>query len=332
MNMAKNTFVVCEQRGGVLANVSLELLGAATQLAKTTGDKVCAIIAGYKISKLAQTLVEYGADEVFVADDANLKDYLTEPYAQAVAQIVKGQEPNIILFGATSIGRDLAPRLSARLRTGLTADCTKLEADDKGSLFATRPAFGGNLFATIICPDHKPQMATVRPGVMKKNDFVKGRKGEIVECKIDFDKSKFAVKLVEEVCEEKTTEKIEDAKFLVSCGRGVGTEANLKNIAEFAKKIGATVSTSRALVDAGMMPSEKQVGQTGKTVRPDVYLALGISGAVQHLAGMEESEFIVAINKDKGASIFNVAHLGVVGDATKILPYLEKEILAIKNS
>ena len=329
--MAKNVFVFCEQRDGVLANVSFELLGAATEIAAKTGEQVCAILLGHNLKGQAEKLVGYGADKVFISDAPELASYLTEPYAQAVEQIVRREEPNILLFGATSIGRDLAPRLSARLRTGLTADCTKLEADETGNLFMTRPAFGGNLFATIVCPDHKPQMSTVRPGVMQKNEFSTCRSGEILPCKPEFDKSKFKVNLVEEVLAEKAADKIEDAKFLVSCGRGVGKPESLDRIAEFAKKIGATLSSSRALVDAGLMPSDRQVGQTGKTVRPEVYLALGISGAVQHLAGMEESDFIVAVNKDKGAAIFNVAQLGVVGDAMKILPYLEKEILAVKN-
>ena len=306
--MAKNIFVVCEQRDNKIQNVSLELLGVANELAAVTKEKVCAVVLGDKIKEAAKELAGYGADIIYVVEDKELKYYLTEQYSQAVYQVLKTYEPNIVLYGATSIGRDLAPRLSARLRTGLTADCTKLEADEQGNLYMTRPAFGGNLFATIVCPDHRPQMSTVRGGVMKVN----------------WDKSRFAVSVVEEVLAEKSAESIDDAKFLVSCGRGV--KNNLEKVAAFAKSIGATTSSSRALVDSGLMPSEKQVGQTGKTVRPQVYMALGISGAVQHLAGMEESEFIVAINKDKDAPIFKVAHLGVVADANAILPYLEKEI------
>ena len=289
--MAKNIFVVCEQRDNKIQNVSLELLGVANELAAVTKEKVCAVVLGDKIKEAAKELAGYGADIIYVVEDKELKYYLTEQYSQAVYQVLKTYEPNIVLYGATSIGRDLAPRLSARLRTGLTADCTKLEADEQGNLYMTRPAFGGNLFATIVCPDHRPQMSTVRGGVMKKREFDAGRKAEIVEVKVNWDKSRFAVSVVEEVL-----------------------------------AIGATTSSSRALVDSGLMPSEKQVGQTGKTVRPQVYMALGISGAVQHLAGMEESEFIVAINKDKDAPIFKVAQLGVVADANAILPYLEKEI------
>ena len=322
--MAKNIFVVCEQRDNKIQNVSLELLGVANELAAVTKEKVCAVVLGDKIKEAAKELAGYGADIIYVVEDKELKYYLTEQYSQAVYQVLKTYEPNIVLYGATSIGRDLAPRLSARLRTGLTADCTKLEADEQGNLYMTRPAFGGNLFATIVCPDHRPQMSTVRGGVMKKREFDAGRKAEIVEVKVNWDKSRFAVSVVEEVLAEKSAESIDDAKFLVSCGRGV--KNHLERVAAFAKSIGATTSSSRALVDSGLMPSEKQVGQTGKTVRPQVYMALGISGAVQHLAGMEESEFIVAINKDKDAPIFKVAQLGVVADANAILPYLEKEI------
>lgn len=323
--MAKNIFVVCEQRDNKIQNVSLELLGVANELAAVTKEKVCAVVLGDKIKDAAKELAGYGADIVYVVEDKELKYYLTEQYSQAVYQVLKTYEPNIVLYGATSIGRDLAPRLSARLKTGLTADCTKLEADEEGNpLHDSVPLSEATWFATIVCPDHRPQMSTVRGGVMKKREFDGSRKAEIVDVKINWDKSRFAVSVVEEVLAEKSAESIDDAKFLVSCGRGV--KNNLEKVAAFAKSIGATTSSSRALVDSGLMPSEKQVGQTGKTVRPQVYMALGISGAVQHLAGMEESEFIVAINKDKDAPIFKVAQLGVVADANAILPYLEKEI------
>ena len=247
--------------------------------------------------------------------------FVTEPYAQAVTQIAREHEPSVILFGATSIGRDLAPRLSARLKTGLTADCTKLEMDEEGNLFMTRPAFGGNLFATIICPDHRPQMSTVRPGVMKKLDRDDSRKGEVVEEKISWDESKFSVTVLEEVAECQTCGQIENAKLLVSCGRGVKDVAPAR---ELALKLGGSVASSRALVDAGVMDHGCQVGQTGKTVRPQAYLAFGISGAIQHLAGMEESEFIVAVNTDKNAPIFKVANLGIVADAAAVLKNLNK--------
>ena len=229
--------------------------------------------------------------------------------------------PNVFLFGATSIGRDLAPRLSARLRTGLTADCTKLENDEEGNLFMTRPAFGGNLMATIICPNSRPQMSTVRPGVMQKLQPDTGRNGQVIPVQVRWQEEKFAVELVEEVKENQNVEKIEDAKILVSCGRGLKDTAPAFDLAQ---KLGGTVSSSRALVDTGVMEHARQVGQTGKTVRPQAYLAFGISGAIQHLAGMEESEFIVAINTDKSAPIFKVANLGIVADAAATMKELNK--------
>ena len=321
--MAKNIWVFCEQRDGEVQNVALELLGVARELAEKTGEKVNAMLLGHNVTDKAQSLIAHGADGVYVVDDANLEKFVTEPYAQAVTHIAKKYEPNVILFGATSIGRDLAPRLSARLKTGLTADCTKLEMDEEGNLFMTRPAFGGNLFATIICPDHRPQMSTVRPGVMKKLDRDDSRHGEVVVEKMEWDTSKFVVSVVEEVKSTQCAGKIEDAKILVSCGRGV------KDIApahELAGKLGGAVSASRALVDAGVIEHCNQVGQTGKTVRPEAYLAFGISGAIQHLAGMEESEYIVAVNTDKNAPIFKVANLGIVADAAAVFKNINKLI------
>ena len=319
--MAKNIWVFCEQRDGELQSVALELLGVARELAEKTGEKVGAILLGHNVKAKAKDLIAYGADEVHLVDDAKLASFVTEPYAQAVTQIAKEYSPSVILFGATSIGRDLAPRLSARLKTGLTADCTKLEMDEEGNLFMTRPAFGGNLFATIICPDHRPQMSTVRPGVMKKLERDDSRVGEIVEESIAWDESKFAVTVIEEVRECVSCAQIESAKILVSCGRGVKDVAPAR---ELATKVGGSVASSRALVDIGVMDHACQVGQTGKTVRPEAYLAFGISGAIQHLAGMEESEFIVAVNTDKNAPIFKVANLGIVADAAAVMKQLNK--------
>lgn len=319
--MAKNVWVFCEQRDGELQSVAIELLGVARELADKVNEKVVALLLGDGVSAKANDLVAYGADEVRVVDHANLKHFVTEYYAQAVTQVVKANDPNVVLFGATSIGRDLAPRLSARLHTGLTADCTKLEMDEAGNLFMTRPAFGGNLFATIICPEHRPQMSTVRPGVMKKPEFDGARKGDVVQETINWDDSKAVVKVVEEVKETKNVEKIEDAKILVSCGRGVKDVAPAFDVA---KKVKGTVSSSRSLVDSGIIEHARQVGQTGKTVRPQAYLAFGISGAIQHLAGMEESEYIVAVNTDVNAPIFKVANLGIVADANAVLKQLDK--------
>lgn len=319
--MAKNIWVFCEQRDGEIQSVALELLGAARVLSEKTGEKVGAILLGHNIKDKAAELIAYGADEVHVVDDALLASYVTEPYAQAVTAIAKAYEPSVLMFGATSIGRDLAPRLSARLKTGLTADCTKLENDEEGNLFMTRPAFGGNLFATIICPDHRPQMSTVRPGVMKKLDKDESRKGEIVDESIEWDTSKFAVTVVEEVKSVQCASNIEDAKLLVACGRGI---KDIDPAFDLAGKLGGAVAASRALVDAGVIDHCSQVGQTGKTVRPAAYLAFGISGAIQHLAGMEESEYIVAVNTDKNAPIFKVANLGIVADATAVMKHLNK--------
>ena len=319
--MANNIWVFCEQRDGELQSVALELLGVARELAEKTGEKVGAILLGHKIKNKAADLIAHGADEVHVVDDEKLGMFVTEPYTQAITQIAREYTPSVILFGATSIGRDLAPRLSARLKTGLTADCTKLEMDEEGNLYMTRPAFGGNLFATIICPDHRPQMSTVRPGVMKKLERDDSRTGEIVEEAIAWDESKFAVTVLEEVSECQTCGQIETAKLLVSCGRGVKDVAPAR---ELALKLGGSVASSRALGDIGVMEHACQVGQTGKTVRPQAYLAFGISGAIQHLAGMEESEFIVAINTDKNAPIFKVANLGIVADAAAVLKNLNK--------
>jgi electron transfer flavoprotein alpha subunit len=319
--MAKNVWVFCEQRDGEIQSVAIELLGVARELADKVNEKVVALLLGHNVADKAKDLVAYGADEVRVVDDSRLNYFTTEYYAQAVTQVVKANDPNVVLFGATSIGRDLAPRLSARLHTGLTADCTKLEMDEEGNLFMTRPAFGGNLFATIICPEHRPQMSTVRPGVMKKPEYNTEHQGEIIMETVDFDDSKAVVKVVEEVRETKNVERIEDAKILVSCGRGV---KDTNPAFDVAKKVKGTVSASRSLVDAGIIEHSRQVGQTGKTVRPEAYLAFGISGAIQHLAGMEESEYIIAVNTDVNAPIFKVANLGIVCDAGAVLKQLDK--------
>lgn len=322
----KDVFVFAEQREGVIQPVALELLGKARDLAAELGENVVAILAGSDVAKEARALVEYGADKVICADDPQLKDYVTEQYAQAVYQVISQYKPNIVLFGATTIGRDLAPRLSARLETGLTADCTKLEISGEKELMMTRPAFGGNLMATIKCSDHRSQMSTVRPGVMQRADRDTGRKGEIIDFKPVFDAERFKVRLLETVKEDKGMCDITQARVLVSGGRGVGCKEGFEKLGALAAALGAEVSSSRAMVDAGVMAHDRQVGQTGKTVRPDLYFAIGISGAIQHLAGMEESEYIVAINKDKFAPIFQVADLGIVGDFNKIVPLLSERL------
>ena len=335
MNLAeyKDVYVFAEQRNGKLQNVALELLGKARELADANNEKVVAMLLGKDVKALAQTLIEHGADKVMVVDHDLLKDYMTEPYTEAITAIIESEKPSIMLIGATTIGRDLGPRVSARNRTGLTADATKLEiSDDEAHEFRmTRPAFGGNLMATILCKNNRPQMSTVRPGVMQKMAADASRKGEVVDFNVNFNVEKInRVKLVKTVKEEKTVTDISEAKILVSGGRGVGTKDGFAKLEALAKELGGEVSSSRAMVDAGVMDASRQVGQTGKTVRPALYMACGISGAIQHLAGMEESELIVAINKDKFAPIFQVADLGIVGDLHKIVPMLTDRLRQAK--
>lgn len=328
----KDIYVFAEQREGKIQGIALELLGKARDLAAITGQQVVAILAGYQVTDKASELIAFGADKVLVVDEIELADYLTEPYTQAIARVIQDYKPAIFLIGATTIGRDLGPRLSARVTTGLTADCTRLEIGEEGELLMTRPAFGGNLMATIVCKDHKPQMSTVRPGVMQKADRDVSRKGDVEIVKVDFDTSKFKVKLIRQVKADKGLLDIVDAKILVSGGRGVNSSENFEKLKQLAHVLGAEVSASRAMVDAGVIPHERQVGQTGKTVRPDLYIACGISGAIQHLAGMEESGYIIAVNKDKYAPIFQVADLGIVGDVNKIVPLLAERLQKEMNS
>ncbi len=284
------------------------------------------MLLGHDLTTQAQECIAYGADTVLRVDAPELATYVTEPYAQAIYQIIRDNKPSIVLIGATTIGRDLGPRLSARVETGLTADCTGLEISEDRDLLMTRPAFGGNLMATIICKEHRPQMSTVRPGVMRMGQRDDNRKGTIEDVKINFDKSKFRVRVLETVKQTKNLVDITEAHVLISGGRGVGNAEGFDMLRAMANTIGAEVSASRAMVDAGVLGHERQVGQTGKTVRPDLYFAMGISGAIQHLAGMEESEYIIAINKDKFAPIFNVADLGIVGDVRKIVPLLTEKL------
>ncbi len=316
-----------EQVEGKLTNVSLELLGKGQELAKDLNTNVTAVLIGENMAELAQTLVEYGADRVIVADDPELKYYRTEPYTQVLANVINEYKPEAMLVGAPAIGRDLGPRLAGRIHTGLTADCTKLEIDQENKeLRMTRPAFGGNLMATILCSNFRPQMATVRPGVMVKQLRDKTRKGEIIPYGKPIEKNKCFVEIEDVVKEVKEKVDIQDAKILVSGGRGLGAPENFKLLEELAAAIGGEVSSSRAAVDAGWAPKDIQVGQTGKTVRPTLYIACGISGAIQHLAGMEESDYIIAINKDPDAPIFNVADVGIVGDLFQIVPKLAEKI------
>ena len=292
------------------------------------GTEVTAVLLGSGVSGLCADLASYGADKVVLVDNPDLKLYSTKPYAYAMCSVIAKYKPAVVLYGATAIGRDLAPRVAARVRTGLTADCTKLDVADDGTknLRMTRPAFGGNIMATIICPDYRPQMATVRPGVMQKIKPIEGASVPVDECKVEIPASEKDVQILDVVKKESHKMDIQDAKILVSGGRGMGGPENFKLLEDLAGALGGTVSSSRAAVDAGWVEKDIQVGQTGKTVRPNLYIACGISGAIQHLAGMEESDVIMAVNKDEYAPIFEVADYGIVGDALKILPLFTEEV------
>lgn len=328
----KGVYVFAQQVDGEVSSIAYELLGKAKDLAKDLNTEVTAVVVGSGIKELADSLAEYGADKVIVVDDPELEVYRTEPYTHALASVINEYKPEIMLVGATAIGRDLGPRVSARVQTGLTADCTVLEIGDFNDIMAkktlpnqllmTRPAFGGNTIATIACPYNRPQMATVRAGVMQKIDPIKGAKAEVIEFNPGFTPDNKYVEILEVVKSVSDTVDIADAKILVSGGRGVGSKENFKLLEDLAEVLGGTVSCSRAVVENGWLPVERQVGQTGKTVRPNVYFAIGISGAIQHVAGMEESDIIVAINKDETAPIFEVADYGLVGDLNKIVPQL----------
>lgn len=336
----KGVFVYAQQVDNEISSIAFELLGKAKELAGKLNTEVTAVLIGSDVKGLTDQLAEYGADKVIVVDDPELKDYRTEPYAHALASVINEYKPEIMLVGATAIGRDLAPRVSARVKTGLTADCTVLEIGDfpinaipgkedeqkHNQLLMTRPAFGGNTIATIACPNNRPQMATVRAGVMQKIEPVKGAKAEVIEYNPGFTPDDKYVEILEIVKEVSDIVDIMDAKILVSGGRGVGSPENFKLLDDLAEALGGTVSCSRAVVDNGWKPKELQVGQTGKTVRPQVYFAIGISGAIQHTAGMEESDIIIAINKDETAPIFDVADYGIVGDLNKIVPLLTEKI------
>lgn len=336
----KGVYVFAQQVDNEISSIAFELLGKAKDLAKDLSAEVTAVLIGSGIKGLADQLAEYGADKVIVVDDPELKDYRTEPYAHALASVINKYKPEIMLVGATAIGRDLGPRVSARVATGLTADCTVLEIGDfplqavpgqeqlHNQLLMTRPAFGGNTIATIACPYNRPQMATVRAGVMQKIEPIKGAKAVVEEFNPGFTPDNKYVEILEVVKAVTETVDIMDAKILVSGGRGVGSPENFKILEELAAVLGGTVSCSRAVVDSGWKPKDLQVGQTGKTVRPNVYFAIGISGAIQHVAGMEESDIIIAINKDADAPIFDVADYGVVGDLNKIVPKLTAALKA----
>lgn len=334
----KGVFVFAEQRDRKVQKVAIELIGKGKELAKELQTTVTAVLLGTDMEDEAKRLCYCGADNVIYVNDEMLDVYMTEPYVYALNKIVMDKKPDIMLFGATAIGRDLAPRVSARVHTGLTADCTGLTIEpdsdepEKLNLMMTRPAFGGNIMATIACPNHRPQMATVRPGVMQSAKYSEENPVNVEEYKINIPKECKNVEILEVTKIIQQRMNIEDAKILVSGGRGMHGSENYAVLEELADLLGGTISASRAAVDAGWVPKDRQVGQTGKTVRPNLYIACGISGAIQHLAGMEESEFIIAINKDETAPIFDVADVGIVGDIFKVVPLLIEELKKEKIS
>ena len=376
--MNKYVFVFCEQRDGEIQKVAFELVGKARELADALGQEVVAVLAGDHIESKASALIAHGADKVIVADHPMLAEYSTKPYTEVMEKVIKDYAPEVVLFGASSIGRDLAPSVSATVHTGLTADCTGLaigdvektatNAADKAKIEAkiaelgqdvtvedssktmttkdgkeinvvnvkyiyhkqlrmTRPAFGGNIIATIACLQHRPQMATVRPGVMQALAADASRTGEVIKLDITPTNN---VEVLETVKSTKVSKDITEAKILVSAGRGIGSAEKVSMVQDLADALGGDISCSRAVIDAGWMEKDRQVGQTGKTVRPDLYVACGISGAIQHAAGMEGSEYIIAINKEETAPIFDIADLGIIGDVNAILPKLTEAIKKYK--
>lgn len=332
-----NVWIFIEQEGGKIANVSLELVCKGRELAKRIGVKTEGVFIGDKLKKNVNTLYHYGCEKVFLAEDPKLEPFTVLPFAKIIVNLVKEHRPNILLFGATLKGRELAPRVASELLAGLTADCTDLKIDDfddkvnkqfyKDKLMQIRPAFGGNIIATIVNTWEDPQMVTVRPGVMKLEEPDTSRKGELVNVKTDFTSEDTVIKVIERVQKEKSVD-LQGSQIIVSGGYGVGTKENFKLIYDLAKAIGGEVGASRAAVDAGWIDHDHQVGQTGVTVRPKLYIACGISGSVQHRAGMSDSGKIIAINDDPDAPIFHVAHYGIVGSLNDVIPKMIKAFKA----
>ncbi len=324
----RGIWIFAEQRDGKIAGVSYELIGAGRSLAGKLGTEVSAVLFG---PGDASDLIKWGADRVYHCSDDNFALFNDEPYAGLLTDLIQEHKPEIVLAGATPIGRSFIPRVAARLKTGLTADCTSLEIDDETkNLLQVRPAFGGNIMATILCPYTRPQMATVRPRVMKKAEYDEARKGEIIKVNYNGTAPRSRVlKTVKEISE--TAVNLQDANIIVAGGRGVGGDKGFQLLYELAEALGASVAASRGAVDEGWIPYRHQVGQTGKTVSPKIYIACGISGAVQHIVGMQSSDIIIAINKNPDAPIFNVANFGIVGDLFEVLPMLTRKIRDVKG-
>lgn len=331
MSTTKELWVYAEQREGQIAGVVHELLTEGRMLCEKSGYTLCAVLLSADGASLCQELYNYGTKRVYTLDDPRLKDYQNDYYAHAIAQLIRAKQPEIVLYGATTIGRSLAPTIAAMVDAGLTADCTHLEFDtETGNLLQTRPAFGGHVMATIICPDKRPQMASVRSNVFVKTKLSDNEAGEQVSWAVDLSGVPERMRRLEVVKEADNAIDLNAARFIVAGGRGVGRPENFRILRELADELGAAVGASRATVDAGWISHQHQVGLSGKTVSPVVYIACGISGAIQHLAGMQDSDVIVAINKDPDAPIFDVADVGLVGNLHEIVPELRKQIAAAK--
>lgn len=323
----KDVWVFAEQREGAFMPVVFELLGEGRKLADEVGCNLCAVLCGDNVGDLAAELFAYGADKVYVADHKELLNYRTDAYTKVIFEAIECYKPEIVLLGATHIGRDLGPCLAVKANTGLTADCTKLEIDPEDKkIKQTRPAFGGNLMATIVCPNHRPQMSTVRPGVMAKADYDTSKTGEVIQLDVTFTEGDIRTKVLEIVKTMEEAVSLTDAEVIVSGGMGLGKAEGFELLGQLAKVLGGTVAASRAAVDAGWIDHAYQVGQTGTTVKPKIYIACGISGAIQHVAGMQGSEQIIAINNNEGAPIFEVADYGLVGDLYTVIPALIEEL------
>ncbi|MBW8384311.1 MAG: electron transfer flavoprotein subunit alpha/FixB family protein [Youngiibacter sp.] len=327
----KNVWVYAEQREGELQKIALELVGEGKRLADKLGVEVCAVLVGKNIEGLSSKLFEFGADKVYVVEDDLLEHYTTDGHTKVISEMVDELKPEILLIGATNIGRDLAPRIASRVSTGLTADCTQLDIEaETRTLLQTRPAFGGNLMATIINTEFRPQMSTVRPGVMDPLEPVEGRTGELIRIIPKISAGDVRVKVREIVKAKKKGVLIEEAHVIVSGGRAMGGPEGFEILKPLAERLGGEIGASRAAVDSGWIEKSHQVGQTGKTVKPVIYIACGISGAIQHLAGMKDSDVIIAINKDPEAPIFKIANYSIVGDYKEVVPALV-EMLGEKN-
>lgn len=320
-------WVIGEQNEGKVHSVTIELIGEGRKLADKLGKELSVVIAGYEIDAEVAKLLHFGVDNVYYIKNELLKEFSTEGYSSSIAEVILEKKPEIVLVGASSIGRDIAPRIAASIGTGLVADCTKLEIDEEDKkILQTRPAFGGNLMATIICPKNRPQMSTVRPGVMKKAAYNATASGKIIEITPTLKASDIRTKLIKRIKSNKKCVNLIDAKVVVSGGRGIKSKEGFELIGKLAEALNGEVGSSRACVDAGWIEQSHQVGQTGTTVRPDLYVACGISGAIQHLAGMNEAKYIVAINKNASAPIFSICDYGIVGDLKEVIPAMIESI------